>query len=63
MADANEPSDAPTTWDVSASPKTVVVIDDDLDLLDLLDLMVIVLQSAGHKAYGTTESQNGVSLA
>ncbi len=44
----------------SAVPKTVVVIDDELDSVDLT---VLVLQSAGHKAIGATEGRAGFHLA
>lgn len=60
MPDSQEPGDVLADWELCASPKTVVVIDDDLDSVDL---MVMVLESAGHTALGTTEGRAGLKLA
>ncbi len=49
-----------TNWGYTVSPKTVVVIDDEPDIVDLT---VMVLESAGHTAHGTTAGKKGVSLA
>lgn len=54
------PGDASTEWGRSAAPKTVVVIDDEPDNVDLT---VMVLKLAGHTALGTTAVRNGVGLA
>lgn len=51
---------ATTAWGASAAPKTVVVIDNEPDNVDLT---VMVLQAAGHTALGTTAVRNGVGLA
>lgn len=49
-----------TNWAPAASPKTVVVIDDETDIVDLT---VMVLESAGHRAHGATAGKAGVKLA
>ena len=49
-----------TNWGYTASPKTIVVIDDEPDIVDLT---VMVLESAGHRAHGTTAGKAVVNLA
>ncbi len=49
-----------TDWGRTPAPKTVVVVDDEPDNVDLT---VMVLESAGHTAHGTTAGKKGVSLA
>ncbi|MDQ2734948.1 MAG: response regulator [Pseudomonadota bacterium] len=60
MPDPKKPADPLTGWRLSASPKTIVVIDDERDNVDLT---VMVLESAGHTARGTTEGREGLKLA
>ncbi|MDQ2736757.1 MAG: response regulator [Pseudomonadota bacterium] len=60
MPDAKKPADPSTGWGLAASPKTIVVIDDERDNVDLT---VMILESAGHTARGATEGRAGLKLA
>ncbi len=59
VTEMQTPSHEPAGWSVSASPKTVIVIDGETDYLEVL---VMILQSAGHNAHGSTEGGNGLRL-
>ena len=43
----------------NVAPKTIVVIDDELDQVDLA---VLLLQSAGHRAIGSTDGAQAVAM-
>lgn len=45
--------------DAQVQPKTVVVIDDELDLVELT---VLLLQSSGHRAIGSTDGSKAVAM-
>ncbi len=60
MNDSDRASDLRADWGPSTSPKTIVVIDDEPDNVDLT---VMLLESAGHAAFGSTDGPLGVLLA
>lgn len=60
VRDPEKSGDTPPEWGRSAAPKTVVVIDDEPDNVELT---VMVLESAGHTVHGATAGQAGVDLA
>ena len=43
----------------TAQPQTVVVVDDDIDLVDLT---VMILETAGHTAHGATSATHALDL-
>ncbi len=60
VVDPKDTGGSLTGWGRSAAPKTIVVIDDELDNVDL---NVMVLQSAGHTAHGATDGRAGLQSA
>ncbi len=54
-------SDVPLTEQIvqTACAKTIVVVDDEVDLVDLT---VMILEGAGHTAHGATHGPGGITL-